>query len=329
MRFTNLIIILAAGLFFGGSVAAQTDAAARDKAIELFRKADYQNSVKMLKQFTKQNSQDYLAFYYLGLSLERQNKLKDAEKAIETSVKLKADFAQSQTALAYILLRRNKLAESARAAGRSAALDAKDETAFYVLGMASLRLGKPEAALENVEKTISLNPKFGGAYLLKAHAIMNRNLETKDYRATAARYGTAADSIGKYIVLTSGSPDAAFWRDQQESLNFFARYYTEKEKNKTPTGQKDPNATDVKILKKRRANYTDGARQAGVSGIVRVLAAFSETGKISHVILLNTLGHGLDEQAIKAAKDIKFQPATKNGAPVTDVKVIEYSFAIY
>jgi hypothetical protein len=41
------------------------------------------------------------------------------------------------------------------------------------------------------------------------------------------------------------------------------------------------------------------------------------------------LGGGLSQQAVTAAKKIKFKPATENGTPVASIKKIEYSFSIY
>ena len=54
-----------------------------------------------------------------------------------------------------------------------------------------------------------------------------------------------------------------------------------------------------------------------------------ESGKVEHVLVLTSLGYGLDEEAIKAARGIKYEPQTRDGKPVTTVKPVEYSFTIY
>jgi len=41
------------------------------------------------------------------------------------------------------------------------------------------------------------------------------------------------------------------------------------------------------------------------------------------------LGNGLTEQAIAAARGIKFEPAKKAGVAVTVNKSVEYTFTIY
>ena len=56
---------------------------------------------------------------------------------------------------------------------------------------------------------------------------------------------------------------------------------------------------------------------------------FSESGRVTHTLILKGLGGGLNENAVKAARQIKFEPATKDGKPFSQIKILEYSFAIY
>jgi hypothetical protein len=44
---------------------------------------------------------------------------------------------------------------------------------------------------------------------------------------------------------------------------------------------------------------------------------------------LATLPEGLTEQAIEAARDIEFKPASKDGRPVSQYVTVEYNFNIY
>ena len=53
------------------------------------------------------------------------------------------------------------------------------------------------------------------------------------------------------------------------------------------------------------------------------------SGKVTHLIVIKPLGYGLDEEAVKAAKAIRFEPFMRDGKPVSVVKRIEYSFTIY
>lgn len=85
----------------------------------------------------------------------------------------------------------------------------------------------------------------------------------------------------------------------------------------------------VKIISKPKPPYTDSARQNQVTGVVRLRVTFTANGQIGSVAPVSGLPYGLTEQAIAAAKQIRFEPAKKNGVPQTSVRVIEYSFSIF
>ena len=85
----------------------------------------------------------------------------------------------------------------------------------------------------------------------------------------------------------------------------------------------------TRILSKPRPNYTDMARKNGVEGVVRLRVTFLATGKIGAVSPVSALPDGLTEQAIAAARDIKFEPATRNRIPFNTVKIVEYNFSFY
>lgn len=56
---------------------------------------------------------------------------------------------------------------------------------------------------------------------------------------------------------------------------------------------------------------------------------FSFDSKIKHILILKGLGYGLDREAVRAAQNIAFKPESENGKPVSVVKQVQYSFAIY
>jgi TonB family protein len=328
MRKIHQIALLAAFLFSAAAaVVAQSDD--RAKGVELYNKGSYKEAVAALQRTVKATPNDPEARTYLALSQLKLGKNKDAEKMLGKSLELDPNQPNARKALAWVLLLRNKLKESVKQIEALQALEPLDAESFYILGWANLRLGKSEAALENADQSVKLNPKFANAYLLKAHAIMNRWDSPKDFKAIAEKYGSSADNIGKFIVLSSALPDAPFWTGQQETLKVFAAFYTEREKRKNSPEETTANITPLKIIAKPRANYTDQARQAGISGTIRLMVAFTGNGKIEHVLVLTSLGYGLDAEAVRAARSIKYEPETRDGKPVTTVKMVEYSFSIY
>lgn len=85
----------------------------------------------------------------------------------------------------------------------------------------------------------------------------------------------------------------------------------------------------VKIISKPRANYTDAARQNQVQGTVTLRVTFLPSGQIGGIAPVSGLPYGLTEQAIAAARGIRFEPAKKNGVPYPVTKQVQYSFTIY
>jgi TonB family protein len=72
--------------------------------------------------------------------------------------------------------------------------------------------------------------------------------------------------------------------------------------------------------------FTDLANAQKFSGNVKLYLWFDSDGKVSHVSIARPAGLGLDEAAIAAVEQYQFQPATKNGAPVTVDLYLDVSF---
>ena len=95
------------------------------------------------------------------------------------------------------------------------------------------------------------------------------------------------------------------------------------------TDEPTPLNSPFRILSKPNATYTEAARRDQISGTVRLRIEFLSSGEIGEIVPITELPDGLTEQAIAAAKGIRFQPQRVNGAAKTTTKVVEYSFAIY
>jgi hypothetical protein len=87
--------------------------------------------------------------------------------------------------------------------------------------------------------------------------------------------------------------------------------------------------TSLQILSKPRADYTDWARFYQISGKIPLRVTFLADGNIGSVMAVKKLPFGLTNNAINAARTIRFQPAVKDGTAYTDTKLVEYSFMIY
>lgn len=77
-----------------------------------------------------------------------------------------------------------------------------------------------------------------------------------------------------------------------------------------------------------RADYTEMARRARVSGIVIVEAIIDEKGDVTETRVLKGLPMGLDQAAVEAVKTWKFTPATVDGRPVPVYYTVTVNFQL-
>ncbi len=76
-------------------------------------------------------------------------------------------------------------------------------------------------------------------------------------------------------------------------------------------------------------DYPAEARQMGVEGPIRVRLIVDAKGKVAAAVLLNKLGHGLDELALDRAKKIEFDPAKDtDDHPVTSVVIWTFNMTL-
>jgi TonB family protein len=86
--------------------------------------------------------------------------------------------------------------------------------------------------------------------------------------------------------------------------------------------------TPVEVTFKPRPEYTEDARKAREEGEVLVRVLFSAAGTVRVLEVVRGLPYGLSESALRAAQQIRFKPATKDGRPVDSVAVVHINFQL-
>ena len=84
------------------------------------------------------------------------------------------------------------------------------------------------------------------------------------------------------------------------------------------------------VVKEVKPDYTDEAKAAGIRGSVWMKVVVQDDGKVGNVQVTRSLDKefGLDEQAVKAAKQWEFKPGTRDGKPVAVEVTIEMTFTL-
>jgi TonB family protein len=104
-----------------------------------------------------------------------------------------------------------------------------------------------------------------------------------------------------------------------------------------PTGSESPairlsggadNVIAAKPISKVRPDYTEAGRVLRIRGKVIMSVIIEADGKPSSGSLTKGLGFGLDEEAAKAVRQWRFQPASKDGAAVRMRATIETNFKL-
>jgi TonB family protein len=86
--------------------------------------------------------------------------------------------------------------------------------------------------------------------------------------------------------------------------------------------------SEVQITFKPTPAYTAEARQLRIEGEVLVEVLFGGNGLLHVNRIVRGLGHGLDESAVAAAKQMQYKPALSNGEPVDSTAVVHVTFQL-
>jgi TonB family protein len=76
-------------------------------------------------------------------------------------------------------------------------------------------------------------------------------------------------------------------------------------------------------------SFSDEARKAKFQGIVLLMVVVGKDGRPYNIRVRQSLGMGLDEQAIAAVKNWRFRPATFQGQPIATQIAVQVDFHLY
>jgi TonB family protein len=86
--------------------------------------------------------------------------------------------------------------------------------------------------------------------------------------------------------------------------------------------------SSLEILFKPKPRYTDEAEALGIQGMVVLEVEFTASHDVRVLRVVRKLGHGLDEEAVRAAEQIRFKPARRQGAAVDAVVTVQIEFRL-
>jgi TonB family protein len=90
-----------------------------------------------------------------------------------------------------------------------------------------------------------------------------------------------------------------------------------------------PGVSPPRIISKTEPEYAEEARQARYQGTVVLQAVVDSTGLPRDLKVIRPLGLGLDEKAIEAVSQWRFQPGMKDGDAVAVLVTVEVNFRLF
>jgi len=330
-------------------------ARAQETTAPAARPGDTRKSVQdSLQAVSGEGAKDPEAWLRLGLAYSDAGDADAALKAFRQAFKLRPNFVAARAGAAYTLFTQGKLKEAEKEAGQAVlrVRSRTDYVAYTVRAMIQSERQGLDAARELAKAELELAKKPGDArwHLRRALALLvdpqpeRRTLPFSSFLAdspplppdegkrqaaherTRKRYEEAAASFEKYLSLKPGAGDREFVLAQLEALRFYAL-------TADARGEKIFSNSEVEtkalILSKPEPGFTEEARNAGETGVVRLRAVLAADGGVKYILILRSLRHGLTERAVAAARRIRFRPAVVGGAPVSQFVILEYNFNIY
>ncbi len=86
--------------------------------------------------------------------------------------------------------------------------------------------------------------------------------------------------------------------------------------------------TKAKRVEGPQPTYTQEAREAEVEGVVKIEVTIDASGKVVSAKIIASLGHGLDEAALEAAREWQFEAATRCGKAIAGSSTLPFRFKL-
>jgi TonB family protein len=128
-------------------------------------------------------------------------------------------------------------------------------------------------------------------------------------------------AIETELPLPSGDGAPGIWGPDSQGNGGGGQGYSN---SNSCRAQPDP----VEILSKPKPAYSPEAQELHLEGDVLLQVVFLASGEIRFVRVTRSLGHGLDEAAMEAAKYIRFKPASCAGVAMDVIATIHVNFRL-
>jgi TonB family protein len=176
---------------------------------------------------------------------------------------------------------------------------------------------KLKSQYAEIEKLFASPPRSTGLSPADYHRLL------RDWQDDLAQsFVRAAATVEGILGLNPSNRE--MWQERLDTLHLYSEPISSPAERKVfGSGEVQ---TSARILETPLAEYTDEARAAKTHGQVRLRVVLASDGTVRNIFPIKSLGHGLTEAAMKAAQQIKFEPALRNGKPASEFMTFVYEF---
>jgi len=331
---TNSVLLSLFLVLFVGHQAGRAQKPVHE-GVTLYKARKFSEAASLLGRAVKQKEHktDGQLWNYLGLSYVEISNDKKAIKAFQTAAKLDPANATYLVNHGYLLLMNRQINKAQSQIERALKLDPNNYQGIYIRGVSNFWEGKLELTMADAERIIILDPANEQGYILKSDVLIAQLGRRVSAGATVKDeidyLKQALDILVLGNSLVKDSKRMTIAKEVEAKSAFYEYFSRPKPDPLTENPGPEPGVTPLKVLTKQKAAYTDRARVANIQGTITIATLFGASGKIEQVMILKGLGYGLDEQALRALRQITFEPQKKDGKPVSTVRPVTFSFNIH
>ncbi|HMV87676.1 MAG TPA: TonB family protein [Blastocatellia bacterium] len=282
---------------------------------------------------------------------------KEKEDELKQKASRQPNDAKPQFQLADAYLEADRWGDAALALERVIQLKPDSAVAHYYLGLCYEYLNRKEDAVQAFQKAAaSRSLELFGRSILSSEPLLSLADEYEDLR----RYDEAIAVLNELFRQNSSDAELLYrigliyaaQGKREETMKIADRLSASnrelllKRVNAPTAATVDNNANSLQpnpnsptepvtaslrptILYKERARYSHFARVRKVQGAVVLRVVYYADGRLGNVEVIRPLPYGLTTEAIRAVKKIRFQPAIKDGKPVSVRGNVEFNFTLY
>ncbi|HEY7546480.1 MAG TPA: TonB family protein [Blastocatellia bacterium] len=241
----------------------------------------------------------------------------DAARQLKRALEINPDSAEANLLLAKVFQHKGQTDVAIKYAEEALKHKPDYAEAHNLLARLFLDKGDSEAALREVDAAIALGISSADIHTLKARIYtLKATLLVKK-----KLYADAIESLEQALNLAE-SEETTHIRRYIEDL----KTYSESVEKSLEASSADPTVQRPLPLNRPRPAYTEEARGNKIQGSIHLVARIDEQGEVTNVLLLWGLGYGLDEEAERAVRQMKFSPAVRDGKPIPFWVSIEMEF---